>query len=156
MMEDKKTSHCLIYPPNYFPQQFSIVNKFAMSFFLQKSKILRWLPTPTSGTLSILAGLLSSVCLGTWLFSSSFYIKQIHFEGNDRISERALHHLSDIHVKTHIFSILRPANIEKIESKIEKHPWIKDVQVKHRFFKKIRDIHLVFLTWYPIFYIICR
>ena len=105
-----------------------------MSLFLQKSKILRWLPTPTSGTLSILAGLLSSACLGTWLFSSSFYVKQIHFEGNDRISDRALHHLSDIHVKTHVFSVFRPENIEKIESKIEKHPWIKDVQVKHRFF----------------------
>ena len=114
-----KTFLCSIYPPYYSVKQFSIVNKFVMSLFLQKSKILRWLPTPTSGTLSILAGLLSSACLGTWLFSSSFYVKQIHFEGNDRISDRALHHLSDIHVKTHVFSIFRPENIEKIESKIE-------------------------------------
>jgi hypothetical protein len=105
-----------------------------MSLFLQKSKIFRWLPTPTSATLSIFAGLLSSSCLGMWLFSSSFYVKRIHFEGNDHVSDRTLHHLSDVHVKTHIFSLLRPSSIENIKSKIEIHPFIKQVEVKHHFF----------------------
>jgi hypothetical protein len=101
---------------------------------LQKIKLFRWLPTPTSGTLSIFGGMLCSVVLGMWLLSSSFFIKKIHFEGNDRVSERALHHLSDIHVKSHVFSLLRYSRIQDIESQIETHPWIKTAQVKHSFF----------------------
>ena len=105
-----------------------------MALLLQKSKLFRWLPTPTSSTLAVFAGLLSSGCLGLWFLSSSFFIKAIHFEGNDRVSERALHHISDIHVKTHIFSLLRSSYVESIERNIETHPWIKKAHVKHRFF----------------------
>ena len=106
----------------------------SMALFLQKSKIFRWLPTPTSSTLAVFAGLLSSASLGVWLLSSTFFIKAIHFEGQDRVSERALHHISDIHVKTHVFSLLRSSYVQSIEKNIETHPWIKKAHVKHRFF----------------------
>lgn len=77
-----------------------------------------------------------AICLGFITFmiheistSPLFRVQRCNIVGNEKVSETAIRHLSNIRYEQHLFSM----NIDAIAQHINEHPWVKSTTIERQF-----------------------